>query len=165
MMQLETLGLPELVEELEDLQQRRTPVGWTPDDAVLKSRIERRIMELVGSIPPGDERRRDVRLPCTLSVKIRSKKASARGETRDVGVGGVFVATVGAFPVGTPVEIEVRGAGTDEHGLRVRGQVAWIGGELDAAGVGVCFAGLDNERHERRLRRFVIELLRHRVLQ
>jgi len=162
--ELDNLELPELVERLDDLEVRRTPVGWKPEDAVLRSAIERRIMRLVASEPPAHERRNDLRLPCELNVKMRSKKKSIRAQTRDLGVGGVFVHTSERFDIGTPVEIEVRGSGTDEHGLRVRGQVAWVAlANDDGPGVGVSFAHDDSERNERRLRRFVVELLRHRM--
>ncbi|HUH05555.1 MAG TPA: PilZ domain-containing protein [Kofleriaceae bacterium] len=155
------MGLPELVELLDDLEERRTPIGWSPDDAVQRAAIERRIMALVGQDPPEDERRGTVRLPCELPVKLRSKERSVRAEVRDIGAGGVFVLTDTPFVVGTVVELEVRGNGTDEHGLRVRGQIAW-NADGDSTGVGVCFNQVPSSAHERRIRRFVIELLRHR---
>jgi uncharacterized protein (TIGR02266 family) len=161
--ELDGLQLPELVDLLDDLEGRRTPIGWSPDDAVRRAAIERRIMEMVGQEPPEDERRDTMRLPCELAVKLRSKEQAVRAEVRDIGAGGVFVATDTPFVVGTVVELEVRGSGTDEHGLRVRGQIAWRadkGG--DEIGVGVCFNQVPSSAHERRIRRFVIELLRHR---
>lgn len=159
---LDSLNLGELVDRLEDLEGRRTPIGWSPDDAVERAAIERRIMTLVGHTPPKEERRRAMRLPCSMSVRVRSKEQSVRGKVRDIGAGGVFVETDADFIVGTVVELEVRGTGTDEHGLRVRGQVAWSADGSDR-GVGVCFNQLPSTAHERRIRRFVIELLRHRV--
>ena len=159
---LDELDLPALVDRLDDLEGRRTPVGWSPDDAVERAAVERRILELVGHIPPGEERRRCVRLPCDMQVKLRSKEQSVRAKVRDIGAGGVFVSTDVPFVVGTVVELEVRGSGTDEHGLRVRGEVAW-NADGDNQGVGVCFNQAPSSAHERRIRRFVIELLRHRA--
>ncbi len=161
--ELDALNLGELVNRLEDLEGRRTPIGWSPDDAVERAAIERRIMELVGESPPRNERREAMRLPCSMSVKVRSKEQSVRGRVRDIGAGGVFVETEADFIVGTVVELEVRGGGTDEHGLRVRGEVAWSAADGGDKGVGVCFNQLPSTAHERRIRRFVIELLRHRV--
>jgi Tfp pilus assembly protein PilZ len=163
--ELDKLELPQLVEQLEDLEGRRTPVGWRPEDAVLRSALERRIMELIQTDAPGDERREHLRLPCSMDVKVRSKKRSVRAQARDIGVGGVFVETQpDDFAVGTVVEIEVRGNASDEHGLRVRGTVSWVTEKTDEPpGVGVSFAHDESERHERRLRRFVVELLRHRM--
>lgn len=157
--EIESLQLPELVERLDDLEGRRTPVGWTPDDAAKRVAIERRIMALVGGRPPSEERRETLRLPCELSVKLRSKEQSVKAIVRDIGAGGVFVESAGDWIEGTVVELEVRGSGTDEHGLRVRGEIAWH----SDVGVGISFTHRPNDAHERRLRRFVLELLRHRL--
>ena len=59
------------------------------------------------------------------------------------------------------VEIEVRHYGADEHGLRLLGNVAWRRATEESAGVGLCFANQPSAIHERRLRRFVLELLRY----
>src|SRR5262245_61115622 len=134
--EVEEMGLPELIDRLEDLEGRRTPVGWSPDDAIERVAIERRIMELVGDAPPEGERRRAMRLHCDLKVKLRTKEHSIRAKVTDIGHGGVFVATELELPVGTVVELEVRGEESDEHGLRVRGEVAWRDGD---AGLGVSF--------------------------
>lgn len=159
---LDELDLSELVDRLDDLEQRRTPVGWTPEDAVERVAIERRIMELVGGKPPHQERRRSVRLPCDMTIKLRSKHKSVRAQVGDIGPGGVFVMTDVGFDVGTPVEIEVRASSSDEHGLRVRGEIAWCGAD-EKVGVGVSFKNRPTAAYERRLRRFIIELLRHRI--
>jgi len=161
--ELESMDLSELVDRLDDLEERRTPVGWSPDDAVERAAVERRIMELVGQVPPGEERRRGVRLSCELSVKMRSKEQAVRAKVRDIGIGGVFIETDADWLIGTVVELEVRGSGTDEHGLRVRGEITWTQTEGDLKGVGVVFNQTPSSAHERRIRRFVIELLRHRV--
>jgi Tfp pilus assembly protein PilZ len=163
--EIETMDLPQLVERLEDLEERRTPVGWSPDDAVERAAVERRILAMVGARKAQDERRQTVRLPCRLAVVLRSRDQAARGEVRDLGSGGVFVATDAELGLGTHVHVEVRGLGTDEHGLRVRGKIAWHsrGEGADPAGVGVRFDGQPSDAHERRLRRFVIELLRTRL--
>ncbi len=159
--EIEKLELPELVDRLDDLEGRRTPIGWTPDDAAKRVAIERRIMTLVGGEPPNEERREALRLPCQLDVKLRSKEQSVKATVKDIGVGGVFVEAGGKWIVGTVVELEVRGSATDEHGLRVRGEIAW---QRDAnQGVGISFTHRTNDAHERRLRRFVLELLRHRL--
>lgn len=160
--ELERLDLRQLVDRLDDLEDRRTPVGWSPDDAVEKAAVERRIMQLVGHVPPGEERRSGVRLSCEMSVRMRTRNLSVRAQVTDIGAGGVFVTTDTDFTVGTVVELEVRGSGTDEHGLRVRGEVAWIA-PGNGGGVGVCFNQTPTSAHEQRIRRFVIELLRHRV--
>lgn len=160
--EFERLDLPDLVEKLEDLEGRRTPVGWSPDDAVEKVAVERRILSIIGASASGDERRQEMRLPCELTVKLRSKEKSVKAGVRDMGLGGVFIETDVSFAIGTHVDVEVRGRSTDEYGLRVRGRIAWIA-DGERVGVGVSFTEQPSAAHERRLRRFVIELLRHRV--
>src|SRR5688500_6260366 len=75
---VEEMELHELIDRLEDLEGKRTPVGWSPDDAVERVAIERRIMALVGDAPPDSERRRGMRLSCDLKVKLRTKEHSMR---------------------------------------------------------------------------------------
>lgn len=160
--EIERLSLPELVEQLDDVDERKTPVGWSPEDAVLRAAIERRIMELVTSPPETGERRNRLRVPCDLRVQLANKELSANGTARDIGIGGVFVETGSRMRVGTPLRIEVLSS-PDERGLKVRGEVAWTAAAGARPGVGVKFTDLDNERQERHVRRFVVELLRHRI--
>lgn len=149
---IERLSLPELVERLEDLEGRRTPVGWTPEDAVIRAAVERRILEMVRSERTPDARDGD-RIACVLSVRIRTKRHAFDGTVCDLGLGGAFVATAAELPIGTHVYLEAE----EDTALRVRGQVAWIAD----AGLGISFTDQPSDAHERRLRRFVVELLRH----
>ena len=157
--QLDELNLDELVDALEDLEERRTPVGWSPDDAVLRSSIERRILALVSGRPAPLEQRKHVRVECDLPVTIRSKRHLVRSQARDIGVGGILVDDSSDFAEGTVVDLEIRGD-SDEHGLRVRGTVAWL--EPDGR-AGVSFSDFGGISNERRLRRFVLEALRRRI--
>lgn len=158
--ELDAMPLPDLVEMLHDLEGRRTPVGWTPDDAVQKAAIERRIIEVVAASPDGDGDSDVQRLTTDLTIKLRSKEQSVKAGVKHVGTGGVFVSCGGDWIVGTHVELQVRGSGSEEHGLRVRGKIHRISGD----GVYVSFDEQPSDAHERRLRRFILELMRHRVL-
>lgn len=70
-------------------------------------------------------------------------------EVRDLGVGGAFVATYRALPIGTALEVEVElpGAGAS---LALRAEVRWLA-EPDrqppgrGAGMGLAFAPLDTD--------------------
>lgn len=153
-----------LVDELEDLETRRTGSGGFADpvDAAPRQQVERRLIELIAADIPRDERRRHVRVPCDLAVQVRRDKDASPGHVVDVGAGGVLVETALPAQVGDTLEVELeRRAGTLEHGLRVRGRVAWSA-DGRARQVGVAFTAKDDAA-ERRLRRFVIELLRKRV--
>lgn len=151
--EFETMTLPELADRLEDLDGRRTPVGWTPEDAVERATVERCILAMISRDDGGEL------LRCPMDVTMRSKERSARATVRGMGAGGLWVETDDRWVPGTHVELRVDGDHLDEHGLRVRGVVT--GYERGAARVSV--AEQPSEAHERRLRRFVLELIRHRV--
>ena len=159
-MDVETLNFGQLIELLDDLAERRTPVGWTPDDAVIKSSVERRIIELVMSAP-DEERRRTERVPCNMPIALRAKDRSIQANVVSLGAGGAFVQCDSDLPIGTHVHLQVETA-SQERGLRARGQIAWRESE-PMSGVGVSFADQPSAPHERRLRRFVLETLRHRT--
>ena len=154
-----------LVDELEDIEQRRSGSGGFSgtDDAARRQHLERRLIQLVATELPEDERRQHVRLPCTLPVRVRIAAEQGDGIVTDVGTGGAFVETSAKARGGEPVELEVeRRAG--EHGFRVRGKAAWAvpAGKGRKAGFGIAF-DVGVEAGERHVRRFVIELLRKRL--
>jgi len=158
---VENMQLNELVDLLHVLEGRRTPVGWSIEDANAKVSVERQIMKLVGQSPlDGNERRDSMRVTCEFTVFLRSMSQAAKGIVLDVGAGGVFVATESCFPMGEKVEVEVRQHGTEEHGLRLWGNVAWQK-NVDIKGIGLSFTNQPSEIHSRRLRRFILELLRY----
>jgi hypothetical protein len=152
---LEKLALPELVDRLEDLDGRRTPVGWTPDDAVERATIERCILALVSAPAPNGDRA----LATRLEIKLRSKEQTVPAEVREVRVGGVLVRTQGTFVVGTHVDMHFHVSETDDHGQRARGVIT----SLETGAVLISVSDQPSEAHERRRLRFILELIRHRV--
>ena len=152
---LEEMALPELADRLEDLDGRRTPVGWTPDDAVERASIERCILALVSAAAPTGARA----LACRLEIKLRSKEQTVPAEVREVRAGGVFVKTKGEFVVGTHVDMHFQQHETEDRGQRARGVIT----SVDSGGLMISVTEQPSEAHERRLRRFVLELIRHRV--
>jgi hypothetical protein len=151
---IEAMSLPELADRLEDLDGRRTPVGWTPEDAQERATVERCILGLLSKDGATGEV-----LRCPLDILLRNKEKTVRAVVREIGAGGIRVDVEGQWVPGTHVEMIVRGDGTDEHGLRVRGVIR--GHDRGVARISV--AEQPSEAHERRLRRFVLELIRHRV--
>jgi hypothetical protein len=150
---LETLSLSELVDRLEDLDGRRTPVGWSPDDAVEKTAIEGKIVALISAEPDDNHDE----LPCELAIQLRSKEQSAPASVDEIRAGGLFVSTLGRFAIGTHVDLQV--LASDDHGLRARGIVR----RALPNGVLVSVTEQPSEAHERRLRKFLLELVRHRL--
>jgi hypothetical protein len=150
---LETLSLSELVDRLEDLDGRRTPVGWSPDDAVEKTAIEGKLVALISAGPDDNHDE----LPCELAIQVRSKEHSAPGSVDEIRAGGLFVSTLGRFMVGTHVDLQV--LASEDHGLQARGIIR----RALPDGVLVSVTDQPSEAHERRLRKFLLELVRHRL--
>jgi hypothetical protein len=151
---IEAMTLPELADRLEDLDGRRTPVGWTPEDAQERATVERCILSMISEDGATSE---VLRSP--LDILLRNKEKTVRAVVRDFGAGGIRINVEGEWLPGTHVEMIVRGDSSDEHGLRVRGVIRRY--ERGVAHISV--AEQPSEAHERRLRRFVLELIRHRV--
>jgi hypothetical protein len=150
---LQTMSLPELAERLEDLDQRRTPVGWSPEDAVERASVERHIVELVSTQGAGAS------IPCDYDIRLRSKETQIAATVREIKPGGLVIIAEGKWIPGTHVEMQIRQDASDEHGLRARGIVA--GAEKGVVIVSV--AEQPSDAHERRLNRFILELVRHRI--
>lgn len=161
-MELDESAFAKLVDELEDLDGQRTEGGgYAPEIAAKRMRLERQIMAAMTARVGDDERRKYMRVPCQVDVRLRHGSSAVSGVVQDLGIGGVFVHTPLGLGVGESVDVEIaRRPGLLEHGLKVHGTVAW---SADASpgrrGLGIAFA-LGDEGHERRLRRFTLELLR-----
>jgi hypothetical protein len=151
-----------LVDELEDLDGQRTAGGgYAPEVAAQRMRVERELMKAMTARVGDDERRKFMRVPCQVDVRLRHGTSAVSGVVQDLGVGGVFVHTPLGLGVGESVDVEIaRRPGQLDHGLKVHGTVAW---NVDASpgrrGLGIAFT-IGDEGHERRLRRFTLELLR-----
>ena len=155
-----------LVDELGDLEQERTgSAGLSGNSAARRTRVERRLMELLGADVPAAERRVGIRVVTSMVVRVKLGDAQAGGRVADVGAGGAYVETELRGNVGDVVDVEIeRIKGTLAHGFHLRGQIAWLGAPEGKrrGGVGICF-GAPTEADERRLRRFVLDVLREHV--
>jgi hypothetical protein len=155
----------DLVEELEKLDNQRTlRGGFVPELAARKQHLERVLMDALSVQVTEDQRRKYRRVPCQLEVTVTQGDTRAPGVVRDVGMGGALIDTSLPLSEGQAIEIEVpRLPGVFDHGLKVRGSVAWAaGGAAGRPGIGVAFTPID-DGSERRLRRFILELLSRRV--
>lgn len=152
--EIEKMTLPQLADRLEDLDGRRTPVGWVPEDAVERATVERCILSLVAA----EETHGAKPMPCNMEVKLRSKEQTVTARVIGIGEGGIRIEAPSKWVVGTHVEMQVKATESDEMGLRVRGVVR----EIHGTRMRVSVSEQPSEGHERRLRRFVVELIRHR---
>ncbi len=153
--ELNSLSLPELADRLEAMDDRRTPVGWSPDDAVVRASIERVIVDLITAVPVDGA----PALTCDVAIAVRSKEQTVDARIREIRTGGIYVATDARWVRGTHVEMHVQGSGFDDHNVRARGVIT----RVDDGAILISVAEQPSEAHERRLRRFLMELLRHRA--
>src|SRR5262245_48358179 len=151
--ELEKMTLPQLADRLQDLDGRRTPVGWMPEDAVERAAVERCILALIST----EEHRRPV-LQCDLEIGLRSKEQQVTARVRSLGPGGARVEAPGRWVIGTHVEMRHE-TEADPNGVRVRGVIR----EITPSGLRISVAEQPSEGHERRLRRFVLDVIRHRM--
>ena len=151
----ESLSLPELADRLEDLDGRRTPVGWSPEDAAERASVERCILMLIARDPDADSSR----LRCDMEITLRDKEHAGRAVVKSLGPGGAWLDTTDQWIPKSHVEMVVRSDDSEEHGLRVRGIIA----QVERGRVRVALDEQPSEAHERRLRRFVLDVIRHRL--
>jgi hypothetical protein len=147
----DTLPLPDLADRLEELDERRTPAGWTPREATHRLTLERRVIGLVAGRDPGGEP-----LQCRLELKLRSSVRIGPATLVAIDRGGLVLESDARWPIGSAIEIELLDG---EHALRIRGSVA-----TNTTGrFRVRLLRARSEAEERRIRRFVLEALRHRT--
>ena len=134
---------------------RKASTSGRPSMRARSASVERCILGLIARSADGDSSR----LECDLEITLRSKEFAGRACVRSLGPGGAWVDTPDAWIRGTHVEMIVRSDDTEEHGLRVRGIVE----QTERGRVRVSLAEQPSEAHERRLRRFVLDVIRHRL--
>ena len=130
-------------------------MGWSPQNAVVRSTIERRFTEMVSGAA-GDEA---IKVSLEARLKVEDHKPVEGKITRFGGI-GLFFATSKQIDAGQAVDLEVRRG--DDQRLRVRGEVVEGNSpSLSEPGVRIKLTAA-SEADERRVHRLLHELLRHR---
>jgi hypothetical protein len=153
---LASLDALQLADRWIDVESTRTPVGWSPQNAIIRSTIERRFTEMLCSAAGSEAIKVDVE----ARLKVEDKKPVEGKITRFGGI-GLFFATTKQIDAGTTVDLEVKRG--DDQRMRVRGEV--IEGNSNALpepGIRIRLQS-GNEADERRVHRLLAELLRHRA--
>lgn len=149
------MTLPELIDRLGDYDDRRTPAGWTLEEAIARSSLERCVLErLTSPLTASDA----PELPCSTPVRMRSGAIAATGRIRGLLPGGLLLSSSWPWPRGNTVELQLEANGA-ELGPRIRVTVLR---EHDDMFV-VALPSPVDEATERRVRRFILELLRTRT--
>jgi hypothetical protein len=152
---LDELDLGQLADRWIDVESTRTPVGWSPENAVVRATIERRFTEMVCTAGGGES----INVALDARLKVDDHKPVEGRITRFGGI-GVFFATSKQIEAGATVDLEVRRG--DDQRLRVRGAVIeGNSSKLAEPGVRLKLAAA-NPAEERRVHRLLHELLRHR---
>ncbi len=90
--------------------------------------IEGRLLQLVTTEMPHDQRRRFVRVACDLLIEVIAGPQRCPGILVDVGPGGVFVQTALTARTGDAVAVVCRGG--KDGALYLHGTVVWVQARL-----------------------------------
>jgi hypothetical protein len=154
---VEELSFNELVQELAHYEH---DVGGERDleKAIRRRSVDARLMRLIGSDAPADERRSGVRVPGEIPVKLHDGERPIAATIVDLAEGGLRVKTEEAAPESATIEVELPMDEANEA-LRANARVAWKKQLADRFELGLSFVAIP-EMNRRRMRRLVIELLR-----
>ncbi len=87
-----------------------------------------------------NERRRSDRKKLVVDVKFEGQNSAAIANTRDIGIGGLYITTDGEFSTGDEIEMDMALGGKP---FNVKGVVAYAD---PGVGLGVRFKDLDAEQ-------------------
>ncbi len=156
MARVEELSFSELVQELVHFEHES---GGPPDleKSIRRRSIDARLMRLLSSDTPPDERRTSVRVPGDLPVTIHAGGKALAGVIVDLGEGGMRVFLRSGAVEGDSVDVELDGG--DEKNARATARVQWKKQREDGVDLGLHFT-VQPEPHRRRMRRLILEILR-----
>lgn len=151
------MGLWESIEELERLDDQRTPVGWTPAVAVERTHA---INRLLGIVLGSEMVTRRGSVPCEVELELRTPERRMRSEGCALAAGGLLVDVSAPVLPGTPLHLYLRGEHGQRIGVRARA-VSMSSGDVPTW-VGISLSVDKSDEDERRRQRFVLALLEHR---
>lgn len=151
---VEELSFSELVHELAQYEHDTGPPDL--EKSIRRRSIDARLMRLLSSDAPVDERRSSIRVPGDLPVKLHAGDKTLQGTIVDLGEGGIRVHLDGDG-VGETVEVELDSE--DPKHAQATAQVQWKKPQATGVDVGLHFV-TQAEPHRRRMRRLILEILR-----
>ena len=152
---VEELSFPELVQELAQYEHDTGPPDL--EKSLRRRSVDARLMRLLSSDVPGDERRASVRVPGDLPVTLYVGEKTLKGTLVDLGEGGMRVHLVADGFDGDAVDVELDSP--DPQHARATAKVQWKKAQEGGVDIGLHFA-TQAEPHRRRMRRLILEILR-----
>ena len=152
---VEELSFSELVQELAQFEHDSGPPDL--EKSIRRRSIDARLMRLLSSDTPVDERRASVRVPGDLPVTLHVGEKALAGTIVDLGEGGMRVHLRSGELNGDAVDVELDSP--DPQHPRATANVQWKKAQDDGVDVGLHFV-TQAESHRRRLRRLILEILR-----
>jgi uncharacterized protein (TIGR02266 family) len=145
--------MPGLLRAYLALDQRRKAGGLSPTDMARWSQLK---SALSRHFDPGVEEqhaqnRESVRVPLDLNVNFESRGEVRKCLMKNLSAGGIFVATEGPLPLGTPFNVRIRIERTGEE-IELPGEVVSVGASANLAeakhGMGIRFVNLNEAQLE-----------------
>jgi hypothetical protein len=152
---VEELSFSELVQELAQYEHESGPPDL--EKAIRRRSIDARLMRLLSSDAPVDERRASIRVPGDLPVKLHAGDKTLAGTIVDLGEGGMRVHLAADGVDGDAVDVELESP--DPQHARATAKVQWRKPREEGVDVGLHFV-TQAEPHRRRMRRLILEILR-----
>ncbi len=152
---VEELSFSELVQELAHYEHESGPPDL--EKAIRRRSIDARLMRLLSSDAPADERRASIRVPGDLPVKLHVGDKTLAGTIVDLAEGGIRVHLPSGAVDGEAVEVELDSP--DPQNARATAKVQWKKPREEGVDLGLHFV-TQAEPHRRRLRRLILEILR-----
>ena len=152
---VEELSFSELVQELARYEHDTGPPDL--EKSIRRRSIDARLMRLLSSDAPVDERRSSIRVPGALPVPLRPGDKTLAATIVDLGEGGIRVRVPADGVNGDTVEVELDSE--DGKQTQATATVQWKKPQADGLEVGLHFA-TQAEPHRRRMRRLILQILR-----
>ncbi len=155
MARVEELSFSELVQELSGYEHDSGPPDL--EKSIRRRSIDARLMRLLSTEGPLDERRSSVRVPGDLPVTLHVGGKAVGAVILDLGEGGMRVHLRSGTVEGDTVDVELDGP--DPQHARATAKVQWRKQRDDGLDLGLYFT-VQPEPHRRRMRRLILEILR-----
>lgn len=145
-----------LAERLAQVRATKTAEGWGTDNAVIKSSLERRILEVVCAHEPVLDHSW-VEVEHEIEVEVHHKTFKA--DIATIRPGGIWIPSRAVFTDGTHAIVKIRTE--NDYPLKVKCVVR--NRPTDPEGISIAFENVDGAS-QRRVERLILELLKSQEL-